>query len=148
MRIIPPVVAALYLGAGWAVEKLLPNEPLIPRGVPAILAGAACLLAGMSLGLWALRCFHSHHTTHDPYGTPAELVTDGPYAFTRNPMYTGLTLGLLGVGILAGSAAMLAVPVAFLYTANKFFVPREEKVLAELFELEFEIYRANVRRWI
>ncbi|HEY2825945.1 MAG TPA: isoprenylcysteine carboxylmethyltransferase family protein [Gemmatimonadales bacterium] len=148
MKIIPPLAAILYMIAAWGVTRLLPNDPLITRGATSMAVAAILAAAGVALGIASVVTFRRHQTTVDPFGTPEHLVTNGPFAFTRNPMYVGITLLLAGHGVFNGQAAFLAVPVAFLLTANKFYVPREEAILAELFGPQFGAYKAEVRRWI
>jgi protein-S-isoprenylcysteine O-methyltransferase Ste14 len=147
VRPIPPLIAIFYLGAAEGVDRLLPSEPLIERGLTSVIAGCVLLVAGIGLTIWAAQQFNRVDTTKDPYGTPTTLVTSGPFDWTRNPMYIGMTTCLLGVGVMIGAAVFLAVPVAFLLTVNRWFVPNEEAKLAELFGPKFEEYRARVRRW-
>ena len=148
MRVIPPVAAVLYLLAAWGVVTLLPNGPLIERSAISIICAAILAAAGVAVAVTAAATFRRRETTVDPFGTPAKLVTTGPFAISRNPMYVGITLVLSGYGIYNGQAAFLAVPFAFIYTASKYYIPREEKLLTELFPAEFAKYREEVRRWI
>jgi protein-S-isoprenylcysteine O-methyltransferase Ste14 len=130
------------------VVTLLPNEPAIARSVTSIVIAAILAAAGIALAVTAAITFRRHETTVDPFGKPEHLVKSGPFALTRNPMYVGVTLVLLGYGVFNGQAAFLAVPFAFVYTVSKFYIPREEKLLGELFPGEFEKYKEEVRRWI
>jgi protein-S-isoprenylcysteine O-methyltransferase Ste14 len=76
------------------------------------------------------------------------LITYGLYRFTRNPMYLGLMLIVLGVAILQGSlAAFLPLPV-FAWILQTRFVRGEERFLESLFGAEYLDYKSTVRRWI
>ena len=85
------------------------------------------ILAGIFLTLRAARLFLEKGTTHNPYGVPSVLLTIGPFSFSRNPMYLGMTLILLGAAVFVGAVLMFLSPIAFFLTINQFFIPREEK---------------------
>jgi len=113
LRPIPPLLAIVYLGAAEGVNRLLPSEPLVPVGLASRIVGISCFVGGIALAIWAAVQFNRVDTTKDPYGTPTSLVTTGPFQYTRNPMYVGMTLSLLGLGLHFATAAYVAVPVAF-----------------------------------
>ena len=145
-RLRPPWIALSYLGAAWGLDALgradrLVRDPWRWLGLPAV-------AAGLVLVAWALRLFARGSTTHNPYGEPSALVTDGPFRFTRNPMYVGVTSVLSGIALLVGTLPFLAVPVAFAVTIQWAFVPREEANLARAFGPAWDDYRRRVRRWL
>ena len=146
MKIRPPVLAAICFGAAKALDLLIPTPEIIKP--PLIWAGPVLALAGLALGAWALWSFHRSQTTHDPFGTPSALVGDGPYRFSRNPMYAGLALLLLGAAVYSGSLMMFLAPGAFVLAANKLVIEREEKLLESLFKDEYRALTKRVRRWL
>ena len=75
------------------------------------------------------------------------LVTSGIYTFTRNPMYVGLLLVLVGWAEFLSSAVALAGSVAFFLYIGQFQIGPEDRVLAKMFRPEYAEYRAKVRRW-
>jgi protein-S-isoprenylcysteine O-methyltransferase Ste14 len=83
-----------------------------------------------------------------PFSEPSALVTTGPFAFTRNPMYLGLVLALLGWAVLLGSLVPFAVVPAFFALIHYRFVLREEPFMMDRFGQEFASYRERVRRWL
>lgn len=142
----PPRIALALLLAGalldwWQRWPRLLDWPW--RGL-----GVVAIGAGMWLLLSAFRRFRRVETTIYPYGRPSSLVLEGPYRFTRNPMYLGLAATMLGVGILVGTPAVLLSPVAFVAIIDRRFIPREERALEAEFGAEFRAYRARVRRWL
>ena len=111
------------------------------------LAGLAVFVAGAWIAGWGLLLFHRVETTTTPGEAPARLVTGGPYRFTRNPMYVGLTLAYIGEAGLLVQLWPLPLLVLTLAYVNWFVIPVEEASLAE-FGDEYARYRARVRRWL
>ncbi len=98
--------------------------------------------------IWAVQLFKKKETSHDPAETPTTLVTSGPYRFTRNPMYLGMTSILLGIAIFIGTISLFLAPLAFCITINATFIPKEEKILENIFGSEYLDYKNKVRRWV
>ena len=141
----PRIALALLLGAtvadGWFDWPQLIHWPW--RGL-----GALSMAGGLGLTVWALRLFERDGTTHHPYESPEVFVRRGPYRFSRNPMYLGVTLVMLGVGILAGTPALAFSGVIFAWIIDVNFIPREERALEERFGDQYRDYRFQVRRWL
>src|SRR4051794_39186552 len=101
LKIPPPVVALLVGVAMWGISRLaitvLGPALDLPRLTRAALA-APFIVAGIVISLLGVATFRRARTTINPMKPDAasSLVTGGIYRFTRNPMYLGLTLGLLG----------------------------------------------------
>lgn len=114
-------------------------------GGPLVLAfGAVLALAGAALSVWAVYTQHARgRGTPAPMAPTQELVVEGPYRHTRNPMITGGTLFLLGVGLLAGTTAGLSVAVAFLAVQVVYIKAVEERELAARFGDDYRAYRAS-----
>jgi protein-S-isoprenylcysteine O-methyltransferase Ste14 len=132
----------------WLVARLSPALAVfIPgrRGVALALAatGAAVALAGVAE-------FRRVRTTVNPLRPEkaSALVTSGIFRWTRNPMYLGLAIVLLGwAAWLAHPLAALGVP-AFVLWMGRWQIPREERALEQLFGAEFAQYKTRVRRWL
>lgn len=139
----------------WAAAILLLPMLAFPltgytRLIPATYAwiGALAILAGISLLSWtALRMVQSH-TTLNPLADPQVLVTQGPFRFSRNPMYLGTLLAYTGLAVLMGSLQAWCFPLAFFAATNWLFIPYEEDILRQAFAQEYEAYRRKVRRWL
>lgn len=146
LRIYPPITAAVYLVAAAGIHHWLRTPRLIPY--PFAYAGIGILLVGLGLNLWTNILFQKRRTTRNPFGTPTAFIMDGPYVFSRNPMYLSVVLMLLGIGVWVGTAPFLLTPVAFLLTVNAINAPLEESELERTFGDTYRAYRQRVRRWL
>ncbi len=146
MRVIPPIVGVLYLGAAWGLDHLLPNIRII--GSPYHRFGLVFIGAGMVLAVWSVLLFKRARTPIDTFGTPTALVVDGPFRFSRSPMYVSLTVVLSGIAVYVGTLPWFLVPVAFALTMNASHIPREELSLERQFGQEYMDYKNRVRRWL
>ena len=115
---------------------------------PLALAGAVPLVLGILLNVTADRQFKRHETTVKPFQQSSALVTAFPFSISRNPMYLGMSLLLLGVALLLGTVTALIPVVVFPYVMDRLFIRVEEKMLAETFGREWEEYQSRVRRWV
>lgn len=143
---IPPPLVALGAGVG---QRVLAGRPR-PRTTARTVAAAGVALASVALAAGAARSFRRVGTTLDPK-EPTEasvLVTTGPHAVTRNPMYVGLTGLLLANAVRLGSWRSLAPTAAFVLAMDRIQIPYEETALRERFGEDFEHYRATVPRWV
>ncbi len=146
---VPPVVVFIICMIGmWAAAQRLPAPGADLPGKYAI--AALLFLAAVVAGVRGVIAFRHHGTTVNPHtpGKSASIVTTGIYAYTRNPMYLGLGLGLVAWTVFLGNlAAALGVPVFIVYM-NRFQIAPEERVLAEKFGAPYDEYCRRVRRWI
>lgn len=145
----PPLIylAAIVIGI---VLGLLYPLPWIGDLLGDILfaAGWVAVLAVVALWFTAIRAMIRAKTTLNPNGVPDHLLTSGPFAVTRNPIYLANTLLLIGLAFITGNAWFL--PLAFIaaFIVQKLVVEREEKVLATKFGKKYRDYSKTVRRWI
>ena len=146
-RILPPVVALLWLASALVVHFAARPGPHAPMSLRLALAATA-LAAGLWLVAWTLRLFDRAGTTHKPGERPRALVSSGPYRWSRNPMYLGVALLMLGIGLPFGTWPFLAAPSGFLLTVDRTFVPGEERSLEASLGDEYRAYRSRVRRWL
>lgn len=148
LKIPPPLVALSLALLMWLTALCL--EPLqIPLSFR--LGAALTLVAvGQSISISGILLFRRAGTTVNPFkpGTSSSLVTNGIYRFTRNPMYIGLLLTLLGwAAFLSSPPALFGLAVFVLYM-NRFQIEPEERVLSSLFGTDYAAYHARVRRWL
>ncbi|AWH23468.1 MULTISPECIES: isoprenylcysteine carboxylmethyltransferase family protein [Stenotrophomonas] len=145
-RIPPPLVMLLCGLAGWALGGLLARWPL---PVPAWAAVSIGVL-GLLLNLLPKWTFGRVRTTVNPLRPTSTtvLVTSGIYRYSRNPMYLGQALVLLGAMLLLRNAlALLVVPLFVAWITRLQIVP-EERALAARFGARYEAFRSQVRRWL
>jgi protein-S-isoprenylcysteine O-methyltransferase Ste14 len=145
-RCLPPFWFALAVAAMVALHLALPLARLIPP--PWKWVGVLPLLAGLSLTLAAARIFRLRGTGIKPFSPATTLVTSGPYRFTRNPMYLGLVLMLIGLATLLGSLTPWLVIPPFAWWIDRRFIRHEEAMLETHFGQAFADLRRRVRRWL
>jgi protein-S-isoprenylcysteine O-methyltransferase Ste14 len=144
---VPWVFVLTYL-AGVGMERVLPLHVPIEALPGGSVAGGVVFVIGAAIAGWGLLTFRKARTTTVPGKASSQLVTWGPYRFSRNPMYVGLTIAYIGeAGILQQVWPMVLVPLCVAYV-NWVVIPVEEGKLREVFGEEFERYRVRVRRWI
>jgi protein-S-isoprenylcysteine O-methyltransferase Ste14 len=112
------------------------------------LAGIVLFLLGAILAGWAWGLFHRARTTTIPGRASTALVTWGPYRFTRNPMYVGLSLGYLGEAGLLRHVWPIPLLLFVIAYVNWLVIPIEEARLLEIFGNEYASYRKRVRPWL
>lgn len=142
----PPVIYLLFLGAAWGLQQLLPLD--LPQNDWTFYIGWGLIDAGLLLMLWAGLLMLRRKTTVNPYGTPRKLLDEGPFGFSRNPIYLADSLIYCGIALLFGSLwTWLLLPLLILGMHYGVIV-REERLLVELFGEDYQDYRKRVRRWL
>ncbi|HEX3601279.1 MAG TPA: isoprenylcysteine carboxylmethyltransferase family protein [Lacipirellulaceae bacterium] len=147
LRIPVPWVFVLGYLIGVAVERAWPLHIVerLPFGgvTGSVVLGIGCAIAG-----WSLANFWQAHTTTVPGETSSQMVTWGPYRFTRNPMYLGLTIAYVGEALLLRQFwPVVFLPLVIAYV-NWIVIPLEESKLQEAFGERYDQYRTRVRRWV
>jgi len=145
----PPVVLAVICVALGAVAEHYHPAPLFADrlflriALSTVLFGAFGLLVPL-----ASRTFRQHNTTINPYGRAATLVSSGPFRYSRNPIYLGLLLVVVGCAFALNSAWQLGAAVLLLLLLHFGVVLREERFLAATFGDAYRDYTRRVRRWL
>lgn len=146
---IPPAVLVAFTGAlMWLASTATPAAALVIPGRS--LSAALLILTGVIVAGLGVASFRRAKTTVNPVkpGSASVLVAGGIYRLTRNPMYLGFFVVLLGWAIfLANIFAFLLLP-AFVFYMNRFQIEPEEKALVALFGQTFVAYKTRVRRWL
>ena len=144
----PPILYVAGIAAGMALDRWRPL-PIADRwllGRTAIAVISFAVYAALFVAAFAL--FRRKRTTIIPNRPASSLVTDGPYRFTRNPMYVSLVALYVGVTMVLNSWwPLLLLPIVVL-AVDRMVIAREERYLADAFPSEYDAYRARVRRWI
>lgn len=146
IRIIPPLYFLLSLIIMAALHYWYPLARLLET--PWRFTAVVLLLAGILNTAMAARLFNRLETPIRPFETPQLLVTEGLFAFSRNPMYLGMVIFLIGFAVILGSASPWLVIPAFIWIIQSRFIRVEEAGLEAQYGDEYRRYKHRVRRWI
>jgi protein-S-isoprenylcysteine O-methyltransferase Ste14 len=145
----PPIIYLAAIAVSVALGLLFPL-PWISAPLSDILFAAGWLLvaAMVALDFSAMRTMARAKTTIMPNKASEHLVTTGAFSFTRNPIYLGNTLLMLGVGLITGIAWFLPLAFVAAFATQKLAIEREERHLEARFGKKYRDYAKRVRRWI
>jgi protein-S-isoprenylcysteine O-methyltransferase Ste14 len=115
---------------------------------PFNLIGILFLITGAGLNIWADQMMKKYNTTVKPDEKPTVLIETGVFKLSRNPMYLGMALLLLGAGFILGSVTSFVGVILFVAVMEMVFIPQEEKILQEQFGEEFKAYKKKVEKWL
>ena len=142
VRIFPPAIQIAAIALGFLLQWALPIR-IFGMKIPGV------LLLAIALGLivWTAVLMFRAGTTPNPTRPTTALLIDGPFRFTRNPMYLANELIVVGVGLAANApwVILMALPAALL--TRSLVIDKEERYLATKFGAEYLEYKARVRRW-
>jgi len=144
-----PLATAIPLTVAGVVPWLLLGETL-PRAVPAWrLVFLVPMLAGLGFGAWSIVLFAvAGRGTLAPIDPPTIFVARGPYEVTRNPMYVGVALWLVGLAALTGQRSLAWYALIVIAWFHLFVVLVEEPGLRRRFGTFYEAYVRRVPRWL
>ena len=146
MKIKPPHIAITLLFLSWLADYLFPKLGIVEKPYNKI--GIIILVIGLSVTFYSFYLFKKNKTPILPGKKPTFVVIEGPYKFTRNPMYSGVILALLGASLYIGNLLSFLSPIIFFLIMNHYFVPFEEKLLESLFGKKYLDYKKKTRRWV
>lgn len=144
--ILPPVYFAVAITLMVGLHRFLPliiwvEPPVTYLGwLPFFLAIGAVLAVN--------RQFKRADTTIKPFEDSSALVSDGLFAYSRNPIYLAMVVGLLGIFLVLGSLSPLVLLPPFIYIIRTRFIAAEERMLEDAFGDAYRDYKTRVRRWI
>lgn len=149
VHVPPPLIFAGGLLASWLLHRRLGFE-IDGAGAGSIqrAAGVALIAGGLVLMAWAIRTLLGARTTILPHHPVRQVVTRGPYRFTRNPIYLGMTVIYLGVAALLNAAWPLVLLPFVIVLVTSLVISPEERYLRASFGAEYESYCRRVRRWL
>src|SRR5215216_621776 len=142
----PPMVAVTFIVIAYFLGRFVP----LPFAAPPILRDTGLLLTfvGFLFGIGALLEFRKARTTPDPHGSVRQLVTSGIYRFTRNPIYLGFLLMVIGIPLNSGLYWGIVLAPFFILVMNRLVIQHEEAYLAKKFGKTYIDYTSRVRRWL
>lgn len=144
----PPFLFVAGFLAGWAMHRLFPLPVPASESAAMNTAGWILIVAGIVLLFWAQATFRRHRTTLIPNRPASAMVTDGPYAYTRNPMYVSLIVLYLGLALLTGMLWTVLILPVVLVLLTVLVIRREERYLESAFGDDYAEFRRRVRRWV
>ncbi|MGE0798006.1 MAG: isoprenylcysteine carboxylmethyltransferase family protein [Lautropia sp.] len=150
LKVPPPVVMLLAVAAMWGLARAMPALVVpIPDGLRQVI-GVALIVLGVAMDLACAFRFWRAGTTINPLrpDASAALVTTGLFRFSRNPMYLGMLVALIGWAVLLASPPALLGTGAFVWYLSRFQILPEERALAARFPQQFADYAGRVRRWL
>jgi protein-S-isoprenylcysteine O-methyltransferase Ste14 len=143
----PPIAWGLAVIAGLALNWLVPL-PFLPADLPSGWLGAIVFILALALFAWAIATI-TRAGSNVPTNLPTTtIVGNGPYRFTRNPIYLAMVLSLIGLAIALDNLWLLIMLVPFALIINYGVVAREEAYLERKFGDVYRAYRSRVRRWL
>ena len=146
MFIPPPLLLLIAIGISLLVSRLIPSFAFANQ--PLSILGLVLITLGIGLFLWTVQFFEKHKTTLHPRGKPSSFITEGPYRWTRNPIYLGFFLVALGTALFFANILAIVGPILFFFFISTFIIPFEEETLGRTFGKTYQSYRKRIRRWI
>jgi protein-S-isoprenylcysteine O-methyltransferase Ste14 len=142
----PPVVALMFIVVAYFLGRFAP----LPFSAPISLRyiGLALTFVGFLLGVGAFLEFRKARTTLDPHGSSKQIVTSGIYRFTRNPIYLGFLLMVIGLPLNSGLYWGLVMVPFYILVMNRLVIKHEEAYLEKKFGKTYTSYTSRVRRWL
>ena len=147
LRVPPVALTVLFAVLMWLVSAYSPLTVVLPwRSAMAL----TFFSVGLATALAGVVSFRQAKTTVNPLIPDATtaMVTSGIYRFSRNPMYLGFFLALVGWATYLSHLLAFALLPLFVLYINRFQIPPEERALSKKFPQEFTAYKDSVRRWL
>ncbi len=142
----PPFIYAITALAALALQTAFPFQ--ISLGAGGRLLGLALGICGVLLDISAMAIMARAHTSILPHHAASRLVTAGPFAWTRNPIYLGNTLLLAGLGLVTPVRWFIPLALAAAFAVERLAIRREEAHLRARFGEAWDAYARRVPRWI
>jgi len=145
-RFYPPVLLLMAVVLMVVLHYVLPVARWLAWPWRAL--GALPIAVAVLVGFWGAVQFRRHDTTIIPFEQSTALIAEGPYRYSRNPLYLSMTLILVGLWILLGSLSPAVVVPLFVWWISSRFIANEERHLEAQFGRTYLEYKTKVRRWL
>ena len=142
----PPAIFVLLILLGFVLSFIMPVDTGLPPALASL--GLVFIAAGIAIALIVAGVFKRANTAIEPWKPTTALVTDGLYAWSRNPIYAGFCLFNFGVGIAANNLWIVLSIFVGAWLVYKVAIEKEERYLEQEFGQEYLDYKARVRRWL
>jgi protein-S-isoprenylcysteine O-methyltransferase Ste14 len=143
----PPLLFVAVVAGGWLLGRLYPLRWPGLDDLPARLVGYGLGVAGIALMAWALVALHRAGTTFEPHKGADKLVTSGPFAWRRNPIYMGHVLMFLGLAQVTYNVWFAILSPVYALAVFWLAILPEERHLEERFGEAYRAYKERTRRW-
>ncbi|MEL6751314.1 MAG: isoprenylcysteine carboxylmethyltransferase family protein [Pseudomonadota bacterium] len=144
---LPPLLTVGIIAFAWVFNRIFPFgwDPISPT-----LTYAGLILGAIAIGIdvWALLTFRRHRANIRPDRPATALITDGPFAFSRNPIYLANVLLTAGLGLALNNRWMLLGAALLWFALLDLCIKREEEHMAAKFGAAWQKYTLKVRRWL
>jgi len=142
----PPLIFLGFILAASAIQYYWPAS--FPSSIGFKLIGVVVFLIGLAVVVTASRTFKEVDTNIEPWKPTSKIVSDGIFAYSRNPIYVAFCLAPIGIGFVVGSFWVLMSFVPAAITVYFIAIKKEEAYLEQKFGDEYLTYKSNVRRWV
>jgi protein-S-isoprenylcysteine O-methyltransferase Ste14 len=146
VRVHPPIIYAISILSGIGLNNFWPLS--MPFALHGRLYGSMIIAVTILIAVWSLLHFHKHDTDVRPDKPDSALITSGPYRFTRNPLYIGLSLVQITTAVWLDNLWVLLLVVPSIIVITRYAITREELYLEQLFGQKYIEYKQRVRRWL
>ena len=143
---LPPLLYGAALIVILALRWFWPM-PIFAHAI-ALWSGLALVVFAVTIAMWGRRAMHAAGTNISPLRPATAVVTNGPFRFSRNPLYVSLTLLYLGLTLAFNTWWGIVGLVPLLIVMHYGVVVREERYLEQKFGETYRQYRSTVRRYL
>ena len=143
---LPTVVMALSGAVFSIILGIIPFFEYIK--FPFTLIGILISLTGFAVIIWSMFLYKENGTPINETEKPNVMITTGPFKFTRNPIYLGELLILIGVAFIVGNLLSFISPIVYFISINFYYLPEEENVMEQTFGADYLGYKHSARRWL
>jgi protein-S-isoprenylcysteine O-methyltransferase Ste14 len=145
----PPLLMAATVAVGLGLGSIAGDATgSLLAGVIFQAAGGGLVAAALALDIWCARTLARQETTILPHRAASSLVTEGPYRFSRNPIYIAHVTLVLAVGLILAAPFIVALTPLLALGLQKLAIEPEERHLREQFGVDFDAYVARTPRWL
>ncbi len=145
-RIIPPVLFFICISVIVLLWAFAPWHEFL--AYPINLSGLPLIVLGVGLAMRGSKVFETVGTNIETFEKPNVLVTDGLFKISRNPMYLGFGLALLGLALVLGNVSSLLVVIVFFVITDRWYIAFEEELMVKQFGDRYVEYSKRTRRWL
>jgi len=142
----PPVLYLTFIAVALALSYALPLA--LPENSWTRAAAVALIALGQGLSFWAMLRFKRQRTTTSNFSAPRQLLSEGPFAISRNPVNLGDTAAYCGLALLMASVWPWLLLVPLILIMNRWVIAPDERQLNDVFGEDYRQYCRRVRRWL